>query len=362
MKRTDLFFIAILVIAALLMTSCSAQNLEHSELPSETTTATVEPTPMSEQATVILTDLPEAEKAAFPVPEIYSIVDVHANLDVPTNLGFTIYGFVDANEVKQYRAFGQKISPADGSIIEQGWYAIAFKDEPVTAQSMGSLAKGERILALAKEAGEDGSIPAGSIVDHYLTGDEAKPYDETLFSKYDVVRKVLDFDELNAVPVNDSAAATGDSVDLPNAQPSGALTVPTAENKSPSSGTTGTGSKTSAKPDSGGSAENGSTGNGGNANDGKTWHDAVYEEVWVVDVPASSYEEPVYEEREVNVCNTCNTVIQGDPGDHAKAHMLNGENGGHHGEWITVQTGTRTVEVSEQGHYEKRLVKEAGWY
>ena len=327
MKRTNLFFIAILVIAALLITSCSVQNPEQSELPSETTTATVEPMPTStsEQATVILMDLPEAEKAAFHVPEIYSIVDVHANIDVPTNLGFTIYGFVDANEVMQYRAFGQKISPAGGSIIEQGWYAIAFQDEPVTAQSMGSLAKGERILALTKEAGEDGSIPAGSIVDHYLTGDEAKPYDETLFSKYDVVRKVLDFDELNAVPVNDNMASIGDDAKLPDAQPSDALTAPTAENKSPAAGTTGTGSKTSAKPDSGGSAGGGSAGNGGNANDGKTWHDAVYEEVWVVDVPASSYEEPVYEEREIaifsiqhmlfhmrrrisrNICSACRT-------------------------------------------------------
>ena len=140
------------------------------------------------------------------------------------------------------------------------------------------------------------------------------------------------------------------------------MTVPPAENKTSDSGKTGTESKTSAKPDSGGSAGSRSADNGGNANDGKTWHDAVYEEVWVVDVPASSHEEPVYEERGVSICNNCGAEITGSEASHAKKHALNGEGSGHHEEWITVQTGTRTVEVPEQGHYEKQLVKEAGWY
>ena len=66
MKRTYLIFIAILVIAALFITGCSTQNPEQSELPSETATATIEPTP--ETARVRLMDIPEAEKAAFPSP------------------------------------------------------------------------------------------------------------------------------------------------------------------------------------------------------------------------------------------------------------------------------------------------------
>ncbi|KXK64873.1 hypothetical protein HMPREF3293_02118 [Christensenella minuta] len=97
-------------------------------------------------------------------------------------------------------------------------------------------------------------------------------------------------------------------------------------------------------------------------NAGKTYHEAVYEDVWVVDVPASSYEEPLYERREVNVCNTCGVVISGSPAAHAEQHMLNGEPGGHHGEMQKVQTGTKTVTVSEQGHWEKRIVREAGYY
>ena len=58
--------------------------------------------------------------------------------------------------------------------------------------------------------------------------------------------------------------------------------------------------------------------------------------------------------------------------EHMYQHILNGEPDGYHSGYITVQTGTKTVNVPEESHYETRIVKEAwtekkliraaGWY
>lgn len=116
-------------------------------------------------------------------------------------------------------------------------------------------------------------------------------------------------------------------------------------------------------------------------NDGKTYHEAVYktvhhdaetEQVWVVDEAAYSYEEPVYETVGVVICNGCGADITNNKNTHLKEHALNDEPGGYHVESKQVQSGTKTVNVPEEGHYEtkiikeaydeKILVKEAGWY
>lgn len=116
-------------------------------------------------------------------------------------------------------------------------------------------------------------------------------------------------------------------------------------------------------------------------NNGKTYHEAVYktvhheavtEQVWVVDEAAYSYEEPVYETHDRTICNTCGADITNDLVSHGKSHMLNDENFSYHNELVQIQTGTKKVNVPEQGHYEtktikeaydeKVLVKEAGWY
>ena len=57
---------------------------------------------------------------------------------------------------------------------------------------------------------------------------------------------------------------------------------------------------------------------------------------------------------------------------HDDEHLLAGEGSGYHSYMKTIQTGTNTVNVPEEGHYEKKvvkeawdekvLVKEAGWY
>ncbi|MGN0550278.1 MAG: hypothetical protein ACI4I4_00345, partial [Acutalibacteraceae bacterium] len=113
----------------------------------------------------------------------------------------------------------------------------------------------------------------------------------------------------------------------------------------------------------------------------KVWHEAVYKyvehpaetkKVWVVDVPASTKEEPVYEEQDRTICNTCGADITDCVDDHMYNHVINGENGSYRNEWVNVQVGTKTVTVPEQGHYEtqtvkkawteKILVREAGYY
>lgn len=113
----------------------------------------------------------------------------------------------------------------------------------------------------------------------------------------------------------------------------------------------------------------------------KIWHEAVYEyidhpavteQVWVVDTPATTYEEPVYEKHGRTICNDCGADITDNPGPHCVEHLLNGGKGSYHDEWVEVQVGTKTVTVPEQGHYEtkivkeawteKKLVKEAGYY
>ncbi|MGN0454659.1 MAG: hypothetical protein ACI4G1_05735, partial [Ruminococcus sp.] len=119
--------------------------------------------------------------------------------------------------------------------------------------------------------------------------------------------------------------------------------------------------------------------------DEKTWHeaeyktvhhDAVTEQRYVVDEEAYTYEEPVYEEHGVWVCNDCGITSEGMSDTewchHIGNEALSGGKGSYHTEPRKVQVGTKTVEVPEKGHYEtvvvqeaydeQVLVREAGWY
>ena len=152
------------------------------------------------------------------------------------------------------------------------------------------------------------------------------------------------------------------------------------------SGDSSGGSSSSNK--SGGSSGNASTSGGSTSGggSGKTYHEAVYktvhhdaeyENVYVIDQEAYSYEEPVYEKRVYTVCHVCGAEFDTSYSaeafyDHISNHALAGEGGGYHNDTRTVQVGTNTVNVPEEGHYEKKLVKaawdekvlvkEAGWY
>ena len=100
----------------------------------------------------------------------------------------------------------------------------------------------------------------------------------------------------------------------------------------------------------------------------KVWHEAEYKtvhhpaetkKVWVVDQEGYTYEEPVYEEHGVTLCNTCGANITSNLSQHGKSHMLNGENFSYHDEWREIQVGTKTITVEEKGHWENQVVKEA---
>lgn len=112
----------------------------------------------------------------------------------------------------------------------------------------------------------------------------------------------------------------------------------------------------------------------------KTWHEAVYkdvyhpavtEQVWVVDQEASTTEVPVYETKMRAICNDCGADIT-DNLDHIFDEMMNGGKGSYRVAPVEIQVGTETITVPEQGHYEtqvvkeawteKVLVREAGWY
>ena len=93
----------------------------------------------------------------------------------------------------------------------------------------------------------------------------------------------------------------------------------------------------------------------------KTWVPAVYEDVWVVDQEAFSYENPIYETICLSICNGCGADITGNVDAHAtRENLLNGC-GGYHTEYVQVQVGTETIEVEEVGHWEKVLVSEGYW-
>lgn len=78
-----------------------------------------------------------------------------------------------------------------------------------------------------------------------------------------------------------------------------------------------------------------------------------YEKVWIVDKAAYSYEEDVYEEKAICRC-ACGADITGNTTAHMKAHALNNEPyGSWREEWIKVKTGTKTITVPEQGHWEQ---------
>lgn len=120
---------------------------------------------------------------------------------------------------------------------------------------------------------------------------------------------------------------------------------------------------------------------------GKTWHEAEYKtvnhpaetkQVWVVDVPEHSETVTVYEKKHTSViCWGCGRALalegltNAEITEHMTQHHLKGEETGYHSGWVEVPV-EKTIAVSEQGHYEtqvvkeawteKVLVKEAGWY
>lgn len=114
---------------------------------------------------------------------------------------------------------------------------------------------------------------------------------------------------------------------------------------------------------------------------GKTYHEAVYKtikhpteykDIKVIDKEAYTYEEPIYEEKWITVCNHCGLDITNNLNEHLDMEMKKGYSGSYHDEPTKEQIGTKTVTVPEEYHYETKkvkdewtetvLVKKAGWY
>lgn len=88
----------------------------------------------------------------------------------------------------------------------------------------------------------------------------------------------------------------------------------------------------------------------------KVWHEPVYEDVWVVEVPAHT-EKQVVDVKYVDQCY-CGHIFtdQEDFDRHAYSSSV------CCGFWGDVPIYTyEDVEVPEQGHYDKKLVKEGYW-
>ncbi|WP_302193378.1 hypothetical protein [uncultured Ruminococcus sp.] len=157
---------------------------------------------------------------------------------------------------------------------------------------------------------------------------------------------------------NKPASNSGSSGSSSQSKPSGGSSSSSSQSK-PSSGS---GSSSSSKPEPAPTLQPATK----DPHEGKTWHEAEYktEKVWVVDVPAHTWQCPIIESRDVAICNTCNKEIVGDAGEHMYEHMQKGENGSYRCEAIDEIVGYETVNEPEQGHYETKttLVRAEGWY
>lgn len=87
-----------------------------------------------------------------------------------------------------------------------------------------------------------------------------------------------------------------------------------------------------------------------------TIHTPIYEEKYVVDQAAWTEEVPVYETKEIEICNYCKAEITGNAESHLYEHALNGIATGWHSEFRQIQTGTKQIYHEEVGHRENVLV------
>ena len=87
-------------------------------------------------------------------------------------------------------------------------------------------------------------------------------------------------------------------------------------------------------------------------------HAPIYRQQWVVDKAAWTEEIPVYEQQVYDACNGCGLDITDNPAAHIKEQMLAGNMkcSGHHTAIRKIQTGTKTIQHEEQGHYENVLI------
>lgn len=235
-----------------------------------------------------------------------------------------VYSFIDSGGLTQYRVYGETWEYELNPKTREFTYA----DAPIP--DSGALYPVILEAVEPEEPGED----AGNVMEVVITVTEETPVDAANedFADAETGGEAENPTEGEASPPPfPSASQTGSAGD--------------SSSGNTGSGNNGGGSDTSSDP-----------------NAGKTWHDAVYEDVWVVDVPESTREEPVYEWQTRTFCKICDVDITDNLTEHGDSHLLNGVDFNYYNKKVQVQTGTKTVIVPEQGHWEKKLVREAGYY
>lgn len=206
----------------------------------------------------------------------------------------------------------------------------------------------------------------GNVIDK--NGKKVKVKDGKVSVEVDGKKVTVDTNDIK--PVTNTTSTTSKSNNSKSSNSSSSNSSKTNSNNN-----SGTSSSTSSKNNSSSNSSSSAP------SSTKTWHEAEYEyidhpaetkQVWVVDQAAYTYDEPIYDEIGIIICNTCGADITNNKVEHCKNHVLNGEGGSYHVESKQVQIDTNTITVPEQGHYEtkvvkeawteKKLVKEAGYY
>lgn len=128
---------------------------------------------------------------------------------------------------------------------------------------------------------------------------------------------------------------------------------------STSSSKTSSSSSSSSKSSSSSSGSSSSKSESSKAEETKhthTWVD-ITKQVKVIDKEAYSYEEDVYETQRRAICNDCGADIT-DNLDHIFDEMDNNPNakGSYSVKSVQVKTGTKTINVPEQSHYETKTI------
>lgn len=179
----------------------------------------------------------------------------------------------------------------------------------------------------------------------------------------------------------DKGTSSNSSTSNSESKPSNGSSSNSSSNSSTSTGgsTSNSGSSSNSKPSTGGSSSNNKPSTGGSSNSGGTSKPESHTHNWVaiteqvhhdeeghweevVVKPAWTEEVPIYEQREVAICNGCGADITSNIDKHMTDNILAGNMActGWHTDWKQVQVGTNKIEhpaVTDK----KWVVDKAAW-
>ena len=184
--------------------------------------------------------------------------------------------------------------------------------------------------------------------------------------KKDLENKIADAEKKVSNNDNDESSegvTSNTSNSTSNSSSNSSSESTSSSNNGTSSSTQGSGSITNSKPSTGSSSSSSSS-----QTHTHNWVEITnvihheeqghYENVLVSE--AWTEEVPIYEEQARSICNGCGADITGNTTEHNRNHVLNGEKGGYHVEYIEVQVGTN--KINHDAVYENKwVVDKAAW-